>query len=553
MRLYAGFGLLRDPGFDSTKAGVVGWDLFATRHGNGMGAGTATGLGKRRLGQAGGASDGNGGRGDGGQGSESAGVRARREARARLLHGVLPAAVVLETSTSVLCVAAHPMLPAVVAAGGRSGEVFVWDTSRAGDPLVGSSRLDDYNHRDGVVSVRWFQEASTREYLLLSASADGRVNLWRPLDPSGPGMRVPVMGLRAAASGMVARKERRRRQGLLDPSKDVGTSGAGIGNGDGDGGLGMDGAGPGSSAGGGGDDDGGFDFGDDGADDLDAGGRGGASHGGAAARNMVAARAATGDTSADLELRLSHALLPCEGAPLPAAPAGLGPSGSIVLGCEGGAVVYGYMSGIGSRVRASRSLQSSGDAYRVLQSRGGARMRWDADAAWVATNPGNNDATMSAIVKAAERLATAERADGVSLALFFASRPPQPSLFPSPVRAAMVPHGAAVSTSDASPFDRRLVLTGCADGTLRLSSVLGGSALVELEPEGAGRMEPVGAAAFSRVRPLVIACGTATGTVHVFDLYGLGTSAAACRLMSDGQTVTRSALDAEPVVGGELK
>ena len=51
------------------------------------------------------------------------------------------------------CVSFHPELPAVIAGGTFSGEVRVWNTGLAGDPLLASSGFSDLTHKEPVAKV----------------------------------------------------------------------------------------------------------------------------------------------------------------------------------------------------------------------------------------------------------------------------------------------------------------------------------------------------------------------------------------------------------------
>jgi WD repeat-containing protein 34 len=87
----------------------------------------------------------------------------------------------LETSSCVMSVACHPELPAVVAAGTFNGEVYVWDTSIEDErPMqVAATRIDDYFHREAVVSVKWvYDEREAAHYLLVTESGEGKVLFW---------------------------------------------------------------------------------------------------------------------------------------------------------------------------------------------------------------------------------------------------------------------------------------------------------------------------------------------------------------------------------------
>lgn len=52
-----------------------------------------------------------------------------------------------------MCVSYHPEHPAIVAGGTFNGEIRVWNTSLAGDPLLASSGTLDIGHKEPVAKV----------------------------------------------------------------------------------------------------------------------------------------------------------------------------------------------------------------------------------------------------------------------------------------------------------------------------------------------------------------------------------------------------------------
>ena len=87
----------------------------------------------------------------------------------------------LPTETCVMSVACHPELPAVIAAGTFNGEIVVWDTSIEDERpmMIASTRIDDYFHRESVVSLKWIYDDSEQDnYLLVSESGEGKVLFW---------------------------------------------------------------------------------------------------------------------------------------------------------------------------------------------------------------------------------------------------------------------------------------------------------------------------------------------------------------------------------------
>ncbi|ETW06306.1 hypothetical protein, variant 1 [Aphanomyces invadans] len=102
--------------------------------------------------------------------------------------------VVLETSSGLMCVAHHPTNPAVVAAGSFNGELMVWNTSLE-EPLVATSGIGDYFHREPISKLAWVFDTPSREYHIASVSGDGKVLLWQVKDK----LSYPVEGFLLSA------------------------------------------------------------------------------------------------------------------------------------------------------------------------------------------------------------------------------------------------------------------------------------------------------------------------------------------------------------------
>mmetsp|Transcript_7441 Transcript_7441/g.11118 ORF Transcript_7441/g.11118 Transcript_7441/m.11118 type:complete len:618 (+) Transcript_7441:28-1881(+) len=98
---------------------------------------------------------------------------------------------ILEHSSCLTTVCCHPQKPALVAAGSFYGEILLYDfsKSRAEEPLIASSDIDDYFHREPISGLAWIQvDSLTRrnahqdnndiEYQLVSISADGKLLFW---------------------------------------------------------------------------------------------------------------------------------------------------------------------------------------------------------------------------------------------------------------------------------------------------------------------------------------------------------------------------------------
>lgn len=104
----------------------------------------------------------------------------------------------LDHASCLMCVAYHPTVPSIVAAGSFNGEVLYWDLSMGDDqpPIV--SPIVEYTHTEPVTKLTWVRDSSTSaSFLLCSTSADGRVLFW---DLSN-GLRHPVIGARVTRGG----------------------------------------------------------------------------------------------------------------------------------------------------------------------------------------------------------------------------------------------------------------------------------------------------------------------------------------------------------------
>jgi len=60
----------------------------------------------------------------------------------------------IDVGNCVTSLAFHPSKPSILAGGTFSGEIFLWDIFK-GDPLLCSSRIDEYYHREAVTEMQW--------------------------------------------------------------------------------------------------------------------------------------------------------------------------------------------------------------------------------------------------------------------------------------------------------------------------------------------------------------------------------------------------------------
>eukprot|EP01028_Stygiella_incarcerata_P008815 TRINITY_DN3953_c0_g1_i1.p1 TRINITY_DN3953_c0_g1~~TRINITY_DN3953_c0_g1_i1.p1 ORF type:complete len:581 (-),score=158.41 TRINITY_DN3953_c0_g1_i1:10-1752(-) len=99
----------------------------------------------------------------------------------------------LETVSYVVSLAFHPKKPSLLAVGLFHGEVLLWDISQEESGVVASTskNVDSYAHREPVWSMQWVFGRAFDEYMLATASSEGKVLVWSPKS----GLSVPVMAV----------------------------------------------------------------------------------------------------------------------------------------------------------------------------------------------------------------------------------------------------------------------------------------------------------------------------------------------------------------------
>lgn len=117
-----------------------------------------------------------------------------------------------------MCLAFHPTQPALLAGGTYNGELMIWDTASTDlDPLVASSSIDDYFHREAIQAVEWIQadlSGGADSYLLATVSGDGKVLIW---DAREKDLSYPSRGFLLLSSKKVVRGGRSLSFSPLDP------------------------------------------------------------------------------------------------------------------------------------------------------------------------------------------------------------------------------------------------------------------------------------------------------------------------------------------------
>lgn len=114
---------------------------------------------------------------------------------------------VIQVQGFVMCLAFHPTKPGVLAGGTYNGELQIWNTAGGElDPLVATSSIDDYFHREAIQAVEWIQadlSGGVDAYLLATVSGDGKVLIWdaRENDLSYPSRGFVLLGAKKRIMG----------------------------------------------------------------------------------------------------------------------------------------------------------------------------------------------------------------------------------------------------------------------------------------------------------------------------------------------------------------
>jgi len=110
--------------------------------------------------------------------------------------------LVIEINGFVMCLAFHPTQPGLLAGGTYNGELMIWNTASGDlDPLVASSSIDDYFHREAIQAVQWIPadlSGGADAYLLATVSGDGKVLIW---DARENDLSYPSRGFMLMSSG----------------------------------------------------------------------------------------------------------------------------------------------------------------------------------------------------------------------------------------------------------------------------------------------------------------------------------------------------------------
>jgi len=63
--------------------------------------------------------------------------------------------MIIEVSNCVTEVSFHPSEPTILAGGTMNGEIYLWDISKEEDPVMHTSAVDEYFHREAIRKLVW--------------------------------------------------------------------------------------------------------------------------------------------------------------------------------------------------------------------------------------------------------------------------------------------------------------------------------------------------------------------------------------------------------------
>ncbi|XP_055950177.1 cytoplasmic dynein 2 intermediate chain 2-like isoform X2 [Argiope bruennichi] len=85
----------------------------------------------------------------------------------------------LETDCCITYLSFHPELPAIIVAGKLNGEILLWDISKEDDPLLASTEIAIFSHREAITGLHWIiQYGKHNKIKFVSCSLDGKILLW---------------------------------------------------------------------------------------------------------------------------------------------------------------------------------------------------------------------------------------------------------------------------------------------------------------------------------------------------------------------------------------
>lgn len=91
----------------------------------------------------------------------------------------------IEYHNCITAIAFHPSNPGLLVGGTFNGEVVMWDVFKE-EPLLCSSRIDEYTHREVITRVMWINTSQVGDHneriSIMTVSTDGKLLVWKPED-----------------------------------------------------------------------------------------------------------------------------------------------------------------------------------------------------------------------------------------------------------------------------------------------------------------------------------------------------------------------------------
>ncbi len=86
-----------------------------------------------------------------------------------------------ETSSCLMALAFHPVIPSLIVGGTFTGEIIIWSTLETHDPVVMTSKISDFSHHEPVAQLMWIKSDNVTQiddYKIVSIGNDGKILEW---------------------------------------------------------------------------------------------------------------------------------------------------------------------------------------------------------------------------------------------------------------------------------------------------------------------------------------------------------------------------------------
>ncbi|KAI8898674.1 WD40-repeat-containing domain protein, partial [Globomyces pollinis-pini] len=97
------------------------------------------------------------------------------------------ATFIAESSSCVMCIEFHPIVPSLVVAGTFSGDITLWRIIENQDPVVAHSITSEFSHQEPISQIQWIPKENSSDFnvsayhtnsKLVSIGYEGKVIIW---------------------------------------------------------------------------------------------------------------------------------------------------------------------------------------------------------------------------------------------------------------------------------------------------------------------------------------------------------------------------------------